>query len=97
MNCYNFRPDWDMFGTAAELEAELSDFKFHGPGWYKAKTGETLLLLPDGEQEKPFASVKHWEDGQRFRAFVFSENPGPVFSAIASAPVRVDEEGNIWR
>lgn len=48
----NITPDWDMQGTAGELEAELRSFVFKGVGWYITdEHDDTLLVLPTSDPD----------------------------------------------
>lgn len=75
----DIRPDWVQLWTAREAEEGLQGFTFKGPGWYFYKT-DTVLVLPDAVLPEAF-----WFHIYNGRC------PATAFSAIATAPVKVDE------
>jgi hypothetical protein len=99
MQVREFEPDWVKRYTAAQAEADLTFFKFKGPGWYVEKYG-TMLVVPDAEvkysgsykddaAKGPWRSK--WPKSQAFWFFYYDgRNPAAAFNALANAPTRVD-------
>jgi hypothetical protein len=88
-------PDWHVRWTAAQAEQELIGFKFTGPGWYFIKRADeldTLLVFPHGPYDaRTQWQGRDWPDDQLWNIWVFTgRDASPSFSAICSAPTRVD-------
>lgn len=86
-----FKPDWSYYGTAKELEEYLSSFKFNGPGWYVAKDGSTLLIIPSIKPADGLVWRQESAAETLYGLHAFTKTPFDAFNAIASAPVRLDD------
>ncbi len=89
------KPDWEIAGTAVELETDLGgEFRFAGPGWYLTDT-DTTLVFPEGETPNPWRHKGYWAPEQVWRFMVWNgQNPFEGFNAIVNAPTRLDERGD---
>lgn len=82
-----FKPDWSEVWTAAKAEAELTEFKFTGPGFYR-HNGDTILAIPLG---RPASQLWHqaFRDDEEFEFNVYNgRDPADWFNLIANAPTR---------
>lgn len=99
----NIQPDWSKIWTAAEAEAELPEFKFDGPGWYRDGKTDSILVIPtgpvtypmpddvDGKKLYVWRGKKQWPLTQTFQFNVYSRRDmATVFNAIVNAPCRGD-------
>ena len=83
-------PDWSTMGTVRRLEAELSGFKYAGPGFYLTKE-DTLLLVPmrRGRDDAWYSTAG---DEEEFMAYVWNVPfTRMVFGGDRPPPVRQDD------
>jgi hypothetical protein len=86
VNIEDVQADWTKVWTIEQIEHELTDFKFNGPGWYHSMN-DTLLIFPIGEHKEPWKQT--WKKHQRFKVMVYNErNPANAFNLIINAPTR---------
>ena len=86
-----FKPDWSEVWTAAQAEAQLEEFKFTGPGFYR-HNGDTLLVIP---VDRPASQMWHqaFRPDEQFEFNVYNAtDPADWFNLIANAPTRFPYE-----
>lgn len=85
-------PDWNMCRTAKQLEEELINFKYAGPGFYLTDQ-DTLLVIPaDREHGLRFWSIGTSNLEERFYLLVFNVPfRETIFAAMGGAPTRKDD------
>jgi len=85
----NPTPDWHIFGTGAELEAQfgVEAFKFKGPGIYHDGNG-AIVIVPT-ERPRTTTWHQHYSLGEHFLALRYDHWLfGATFNALVNAPTR---------
>ncbi len=92
---FRLSPDWDMMGTAAQINLELRGIKFKSPGWYLSPT-DSVLIVPT-ESDKPITRDNLWNtiwpEGTMFKVYVYNTSVDMlIFNATpgGSVPTRED-------
>lgn len=79
--------DFTIIGTIEKLEAEITGFKYKGPGFYLTAK-DTLLLVP---VEYKDAWIKDQPKGTLFRAYIYNQPfEKTIYNAIGMAATRSD-------
>lgn len=84
---------WSISGSPTDLEKELNEFTFKGPGLYLTNI-ETLLVVPSPPDEAPTAKNiwnKEQPKGTIYTAYLYDcRAEDHIFSVIATCPIHED-------